>query len=177
MEQAPNSLIKYSLSWNCSNWICIFQIVLYHASNNKPMNMTTVRCSFQWCHTRPAKSGFYNGLTTNTIFNHRVPKTWVSGWHCHPESFCASGKFLRATAWNCNGEFPDPLENFQIVWIFSGLSGKFLDSLESFRIGWIFSGWSWKFPDIFRMIRKISGQRGKFLDSLESFWIGWKVSV
>ena len=70
-----------------------------------------------------------------------------------------SGKFLRVrkvfarNPWNCNWEFPDPLENFQI---FSGLSGKFPDSLESFRIGWIFSGWSGKFPD-----------------SLESFWIGW----
>ena len=27
----------------------------------------------------------------------RVPKTWVAGWHCPPESFCASGKFLRVT--------------------------------------------------------------------------------
>ena len=27
----------------------------------------------------------------------RVPKTWVAGWHCHPEGFCASGKFLRVT--------------------------------------------------------------------------------
>ena len=25
----------------------------------------------------------------------RGPKTIVASWHCHPESFCASGKFLR----------------------------------------------------------------------------------
>ena len=24
----------------------------------------------------------------------RGPKTWLAGWHCHPESLCASGKFL-----------------------------------------------------------------------------------
>ena len=36
----------------------------------------------------------------------RVPKTWVAGWHCHPESFCASGKFLRVTLklhWELSG--------------------------------------------------------------------------
>ena len=27
----------------------------------------------------------------------RGPKTMVAWWHCHPESFCASGKFLRVT--------------------------------------------------------------------------------
>ena len=46
-----------------------------------------------------------------------------------------SGNFLRVwkvlarNPWNCNGEFLDPLENFQIVWIFSGLS-------EIFGIAW-----------------------------------------
>ena len=33
----------------------------------------------------------------------RDPKTWVAGWHCHPESFCASGKFLRVTLENTLG--------------------------------------------------------------------------
>ena len=73
-----------------------------------------------------------------------------------------SGKFLRVqkvfarNPWKCTGKFADRLQNFQIVWIFSGWSGKFPDSLESFRIIWIFSGWS-----------------GKFSDSLESLRIIW----
>ena len=39
----------------------------------------------------------------------RVPKTWVAGWHCHPESFCASGKFLRVT-------IEIALGSFRMVW-------------------------------------------------------------
>ena len=35
----------------------------------------------------------------------RGPKTWVAGWHCHPESFCASGKFLRITPEIAMGSF------------------------------------------------------------------------
>ena len=35
----------------------------------------------------------------------RGPKTWVAGWHCHPESFCASGKFLRVTPEIAMGSF------------------------------------------------------------------------
>ena len=44
---------------------------------------------------------FTSKLKTSPLFaksdQPRVPKTWVAGWHCHPESFCASGKFLRVT--------------------------------------------------------------------------------
>ena len=42
-----------------------------------------------------------------------------------------SGRFLRVwkvfacNPWNCTGKFSDRLENFQIVWTFSGWSGKF----------------------------------------------------
>ena len=91
-----------------------------------------------------------------------------------------SGKFLRVrkvfarNPWKCTGKFADRLQNFQIVWIFSGLSRKFPDSLESFRIIWIFSGWSGKFPDSlesFWIVRIFSRCSGKFPDSLESFRI------
>ena len=57
-----------------------------------------------------------------------------------------SRKFLRVwkvfarNPLNCTGKFLDRMDNFQIVWIFSGWSRKFPNSLESFRIGWIFSG-------------------------------------
>ena len=57
-----------------------------------------------------------------------------------------SGKFLRVrkvfahNPWSCTGNFPDRLENFQVVLIFSRWSVKFPNSLETFRIGWIFSG-------------------------------------
>ena len=58
----------------------------------------------------------------------RGPKTIVASWHCHPESFCASGKFLRVTHlhWEVStpsGKFPDRQdgrERFQIAWKFSG---------------------------------------------------------
>ena len=49
----------------------------------------------------------------------RGPKTLVAWWHCHLESFCAFGKFLRVTLeWNGMG-------SFRVVLIFSGWSGKF----------------------------------------------------
>ena len=35
----------------------------------------------------------------------RDPKTWVAGWHCHPESFCVSVKFLRVTPEIALGSF------------------------------------------------------------------------
>ena len=72
-----------------------------------------------------------------------------------------SGKFLRVrkvfarNPWNCNGEFPDPLENFQIVWIFSGLSGKFPDSLESFRRAWKVSRQSENFPESLKSFQRV----------------------
>ena len=100
------------------------------------------------------------------------PKTWMAGWHCHPESFCASGKFLRVTPEIAMG-------SFRTLCKISRQSGYFPDCLESFWIVRKVSGLPRKFPgrlDIFRMIQKVSGQPGKFLDSLESFRIAWKVS-
>ena len=32
-------------------------------------------------------------------------KNWVAEWHCHPESFCASGKFLHVTLEIALGSF------------------------------------------------------------------------
>ena len=95
----------------------------------------------------------------------RVRKTHVSWWHCHLESFCASGKFLRVSMKSTikrhaqMHRFPDGLESFRMVWKVSGWTGKFPDGLESFWIVWKVSGWS-----------------GKFEDGLESFRMVWKVS-
>ena len=84
----------------------------------------------------------------------RGPKTIVASWHCHLESYCASGKILRVA-------FEIALGNFQTIWKISGLSRwSRKDSLESCKIVWIFSGWSGKFPDspdIFQMVQKVSG--------------------
>ena len=45
--------------------------------------------------------------------NSRGTKTIVASWHCHPESFCASGKCLRVT-------LEIALGSFQMVWKVSG---------------------------------------------------------
>ena len=84
-------------------------------------------------------------------FYYRGAKTLVAGWHCHPESFCAFGEFLRVTLEIALGSFRTIWKIFQIVWIFSRLSGKFPDSL------------------------KVSRYAGYFLDDPESVWIAWKV--
>ena len=68
----------------------------------------------------------------------RVRKSPLARRHCQPESFCASGKFLRVytkltlKSSQLSGKFPDSLESFWTVWKVSGQSGKFPDSLESF---------------------------------------------
>ena len=90
--------------------------------------------------------------------NHRGNVALPSGKFLHIEGFCAQPLKMH---W----EGADRLQNFQIVWIFSGWSRKFPDSLESFRIIWIFSGWSGKFSDSlesFRIILIFSGPSGKF---------------
>ena len=95
----------------------------------------------------------------------RGTKTIVASWHCHPESFCASGKFLRVT-------LEIALGSFQTVWKISGLSrwsGKVPDSLENFQRVWKISGWSRKFPESFRLVRIFSRWFRKFP-------IAWKVS-
>ena len=83
----------------------------------------------------------------------RGRKTQDARMHCIPESFCASGKFLRVytkltlKSSQLSGKFPDSLESFRTVWKVSGQSGKFSDSLESFRTVWKVSRESGKFPD------------------------------
>ena len=108
----------------------------------------------------------------------RVRKTHVAWWHCHLESFCASGKFLRVSRKSTIKRHAQSTD-FQMVWKVSGWSGKSQDGLESFQMDWKVSIWSGKFPDgleTFRMVWKVSGWCGKFLDGLESFWIVWIVS-
>ena len=103
----------------------------------------------------------------------RVRKTHVAWWHCHLESFCASGKFLRVSRKSTIKRHAQSTD-FQMVWKVSGWSGKSQDGLESFQMDWKVSIWSGKFPDgleTFRMVWKVSGWCGKFLDGLESFWI------
>ena len=96
-------------------------------------------------------------------YGERLPrgtKTIVALWHCHPESFWASGKFLRVT-------HEIALGSFQTVWKISGWSGKFSDSLNIFQMVHKISGYPGKFPDspdIFQMVKKVSGKTGKFPD-------------
>ena len=115
----------------------------------------------------------------------RVRKTHVAWWHCHLESFCASGKFLRVSMKSTikrhvqKHRFPDGLETFLMVWKVSGWSGKFSDSLESFWMVWKVSRWSGKFPDgleSFWMVWKVSRWTGKFPYDLENFRMVWKVT-
>ena len=134
----------------------------------------------------------------------RVPKTSLARWHCQPESFCASGKFLRVftklpikCSLNINrrvnkcGNFSDCLESFKAVWKILRQSGKFPDSLESFQTVWKVSRQCGKFPDSeessvqsekfpeivesFRTVWIVFRQSGKFPDSVESFRTVWKV--
>ena len=136
----------------------------------------------------------------------RVRKTHVLWWHCHLESFCASGKFLRVSMKSTikrhvqKHRFPDGLETFLMVWKVSGSlesfwivwkvygwSGKFPDGLESFRMVWKVSGCSRNFPvgldrcpdglESFQMVWNISGWSGKFLDGLETFRMFWNFPV
>ena len=120
-----------------------------------------------------------------TIIIIRGRKTQDARMHCIPESFCASGKFLRVytkltlKSSQLSGKFPDSLESFRTVWKVSGQSGKCPDSLESFRTVWKVSGQFGKIPDSlesFRTVWKNSGQSGKFPDSLEKFRTVWNVS-
>ena len=105
----------------------------------------------------------------------RGRKTQDARMHCIPESFCASGKFLRVytkltlKSSQLSGKFPDSLESFRTVWKVSGQSGKCPDSLESFRTVWKVSGQFGKIPDSlesFRTVWKNSGQSGKFPDRI-----------
>ena len=66
-------------------------------------------------------------IKCQNLICHRGTKTIVASWHCHPESFCASGKFLRVT-------LEIALGSFQTVWKISGWSGKSPDSLDIFRM-------------------------------------------
>ena len=115
----------------------------------------------------------------------RVPKTSSARRHCQPESFCASGKFLRVftklpikCSLNINlrvnkcGKFQDSLESFRKVWKFPRRSRKFPSGLESFPRVWKLSERSRKFPDrveSFRTVWKLSSQFGML-------WTVWKVS-
>ena len=119
--------------------------------------------------------------STKFLLYARVPKTSSARRHCRPESFCASGKFLRVfTKLDININlrvnnflhFPECLESFSTVWKVSGKSGKFPESMESFRRVWKVSGQSGKFPDSlesFQTVWKLSRQFGKFPDSLARF--------
>ena len=127
--------------------------------------------------------------------SNRVRKTPSARRHCRPESFCASGKFLRVstklvrnqvktsfwTVWKISrqsGNMTNNMESFQTVWKLSGNSKKFSVSLESFwTIRKIF-GQSGEFPDSlkgFRTVWKYAGHSGKFPDGLLSFRRIWKV--
>ena len=63
----------------------------------------------------------------------RVPKTLVARWHCHLESFCASGKFLREfTKLPIKCSLNINWTEEKQVWKVFRLSGKFQDCLGSF---------------------------------------------
>ena len=87
-----------------------------------------------------------NSLCEHTckLVRPRGRKTWMAGWQCQPESFCASGKFWRFTiksTLRMTVISKTCLESFQIVWKAFRWSGKFPyhlkkfpDNLESFHI-------------------------------------------
>ena len=131
----------------------------------------------------------------------RVPKTWYAGMHCIPESFCASGKFLRVRKVfariekigykmkpeifsalkfsRLSGNLPDYLETFRTVRKLARLSGNFPDSPEIFQTVWKLSRLFRNFPDspeTFRTVWKLSGLFGNFPDCLETCQTVWKLS-
>ena len=63
------------------------------------------------------------------------PKTWMTGWHCHLESFCEFGKFLRIWKVLCV-TLETKLESFWTVWKVSRWSGMFPDGLEICQMVW-----------------------------------------
>ena len=88
----------------------------------------------------------------------RGTKTIVALWHCHPEIFCVSGKFLRIT-------LEIALESFQTV-------SKFLNGLESFQMVWKVSRRPGNLPDgqeIFWLVWEVFKWSGKFQNGLERF--------
>ena len=97
-----------------------------------------------WTDTKTKKEG-YGGSQLNHIrrqnsiflvfnlFFPKKPKTLVAQWHCHLQSVCASGKFLRVT-------LEIAVRSVRTVWKISRSSRYFPDGPESFRIGQIFSG-------------------------------------
>ena len=68
----------------------------------------------------------------------RVRKTHVSWWHCHLESFCASGKFLRVSMKSTikrhaqMHRFPGGLQSFRMVWKVFGLVGNCCKNIMMF---------------------------------------------
>ena len=108
--------------------------------------------------------------------------------HCSPESFCASGKFVRVEC-NCqyirkttglSGNFPDCLEIFQMVLKPSRLSGNY-HYKNKWSLGTSFDSGgfpvvcklSGNFLDCVQTFRKLSGN---FLDYLQNFQIVCKLS-
>ena len=78
-----------------------------------------------------------------------------------------SGKFMETLK-----NFPDTLENLQILWNVSGSSWKLSDTLESFWNPWKVSGHFVKFLDTLESLRTVCN----VLDPLESVYTLWKVS-
>ena len=111
-------------------------------------------------------SAFMDHLVTEKILRvWQVLRCYIRGrkshvlWrHCHPESFCAPGKFLRVTMKSTikrhakMQRFPDGLETIQMAWKLSRWPGNFPDGLETFQ-----------------MARKLSRCSGNFPDGLETF--------
>ena len=108
----------------------------------------------------------------------RGRKSHVLWRHCHPESFCAPGKFLRVTMKSTikrhakMHRFPDGLETIQMAWKLSRWPGNLTDGLETFQMVCKLSRWPGNFPDgleTFQMTRKLSRCSGNFPDGLETF--------
>ena len=115
----------------------------------------------------------------------RDRKTHVS-WHCRPENFYVSVKFLRVSMKSTlkrhdkMHRFPDVLVTSHMVWKLFRWSEKFTDDgLESLRMVWKVPRWSGIFQDCLessQMVWKVFVWSGNFTDGLESFRIVWKVS-
>ena len=108
----------------------------------------------------------------------RGRKSHVLWRHCHPESFCAPGKFLCITMKSTikrhakMQRFPDGIETIQMAWKLSRWPGNFPDGLETFQMARKLSKWPGNFPDgleTFQMAWKLSRCSGNFPDGLETF--------
>ena len=81
---------------------------IFHFSSFHRFFLTTIRTSSIFQVTTHGSSFLSTRKILLGAAYRRGAKTIVASWHCHTESFCASGKFLRATPEIAMGSFRTP---------------------------------------------------------------------